>query len=258
MLGAIAGDIIGSVYEAYPIKTTRFPLFSTASRFTDDTVLTVAVAYAILNKLEYQDAIRSFARRYPDAGYGGRFFDWLFSDHPEPYFSWGNGSAMRVSAVGFAYDSMETVLDEAQRSAAITHDHPEGIKGAQATALATFLARKENSKQTIKQAIVEYFGYDLDRSLEQIRPTYRFDISCQGSVPEAMIAFLEAYDFESAIRNAISLGGDSDTLACIAGGISQAYYKTLPQTIQDPVRARLPVEFVSVIDEFNHRFGIDP
>ena len=258
MLGAIAGDIIGSVYEAYPIKTTRFPLFSTASRFTDDTVLTVAVAYAILNKLEYQDAIRSFARRYPDAGYGGRFFDWLFSDHPEPYFSWGNGSAMRVSAVGFAYDSMETVLDEAQRSAAITHDHPEGIKGAQATALATFLARKENSKQMIKQAIVEYFGYDLDRSLEQIRPTYRFDISCQGSVPEAMIAFLEAYDFESAIRNAISLGGDSDTLACIAGGISQAYYKTLPQTIQDPVRARLPVEFVSVIDEFNHRFGIDP
>ena len=257
MLGAIAGDIIGSVYEARPIKTTRFPLFSPASRFTDDTVLTIAVAHAILNEIEYLDALRSFGRRYPDAGYGGRFFDWLYSANPAPYYSWGNGSAMRVSAVGFAFDSPEAVLEEALRSAAITHDHPEGIKGAQATALAAFFARKGNSKETIKLAIMERFGYDLDRSLEEIRPAYRFDISCQGSVPEAIIAFLEAHDFESAVRNAISLGGDSDTLACIAGGIAQAYYKTLPQTIQDQLRARLPDEFVSIIDEFNHTYGID-
>ncbi len=258
MLGAIAGDIIGSVYEAQPIKTTRFPLFSTASRFTDDTVLSVAVAYAILNEVEYLDAIRSFGRRYPDAGYGGHFFHWLYSDDPAPYYSWGNGSAMRVSAVGFAYDSLETVLEEARQSAAITHDHPEGIKDAQATAFAIYLARNGNSKDTIKRATMERFGYHLERSLEEIRSNDRFDISCQGSVPKAIIAFLEAEDFESAVRNAVSLGGDSDTLGCIAGGIAQAYYQTLPQVIQNQARERLPNEFLSIVDAFNRRYGITP
>ena len=164
---------------------------------------------------------------------------------------------MRVSPIGFAFDSIEAVLEEARRSAAITHDHPEGIKGAQATALAVYLARKGENKETIKQEMMCRFGYDLERRLEEIRPMYRFDISCQGSVPEAIIAFLEAHDFESAVRNAISLGGDSDTLACIAGGIAQAYYKTLHQTIQDQVRVRLPAEFISIIAEFNHTYGIN-
>jgi ADP-ribosylglycohydrolase len=254
MLGAIAGDVIGSVFEAHPIKTTCFPLFSDHSRFTDDTVLTVAAAHAILTRSDYAAAFKAFGRKYPHAGYGASFHRWLFSNDSVPYQSWGNGAAMRVSPIGFAFDSEARVLEEARRSAAVTHDHPQGIKGAQSTALAIFLARKGKSKEDIKQQISRRFGYDLNRRLDEIRPGYRFDISCQGSVPESMIAFFESSDVEDAIRKAISLGGDSDTMACIAGGIAQAFYRELPAEILTGIRIRLPVELLDVIDEFNRLY----
>ncbi len=190
MLGAIAGDVIGSVYEHQPLKSKEFPLFSPNSRFTDDTVLTLATAFAILSGTDYGQAYKRFARMYPWAGYGGTFFQWMQSENSEPYNSWGNGSAMRVSPVGFAFDSIEAVLDQARKSAEVTHNHPEGIKGAQATALAVFLARKGNNKKIIHLEITQRFGYDLNRSLDRIRPNYSFDVSCQGTVPEALICFL--------------------------------------------------------------------
>lgn len=256
MIGAIAGDIIGSVFEWNNIKTTEFPLFTPQSGFTDDTVLTVAVAHAILRKSDYAVSLKTFARKYPDSGYGGRFYQWIFSSDSRPYNSWGNGSAMRVSPVGFAFDSMQDVLDEAKQSAEKTHNHPEGIKGAQATALAIFLARKGESKDRIRQEISTRFHYNLNRTLDEIRPVYRFNESCQETVPEAVIAFLESESFEDAIRKGISLGGDSDTLACIAGGIAQAYYRGVPKEIVSAVRDRLPEEFLAVIDEFNEKYGI--
>ncbi|MDX1707052.1 MAG: ADP-ribosylglycohydrolase family protein, partial [Desulfobacterales bacterium] len=240
MIGAIAGDIIGSVFEHHPIKTTAFPLFSPASCFTDDTVLSVAIADAILHQTDYGPALKTYGRRYPAAGYGLAFFRWMQSDDAKPYNSWGNGSAMRVSAVGFAFNAVEDVLLEAQKTAVVTHNHPEGIKGAQATALAIYLARQGAAKSDIRHQISERFRYDLDRRLDEIRPRYRFDVSCQGSVPEAILAFLESMDFEDALRLAVSLGGDSDTMACIAGGIAQAYYGSIPRYILDTVRRRLP------------------
>ena len=223
MLGAIAGDVIGSVYEAHPIKYTDFPLFGRSSHFTDDTVLTVAAAYSILEKVDYATAFKTFGRRYPGAGYGSSFYQWIFSPDGRPYNSWGNGSAMRVSPVGFAFESIDAVLEEAERSASVTHNHPEGIKGAQATALAVFLARKGENTDFIKSKIEKRFNYNLNRTLEDIRPEYRFDVSSQGSVPESIIAFLESNNFEDAVRKAVSLGGDSDTMACIAGGIAHAF-----------------------------------
>ena len=256
MIGAIAGDIIGSVYEQYPIKNISFPLFSASSQFTDDTVLTLAVADSILNKTDYATSLKAFARRYPTAGYGMSFYQWMQSSSVEPYHSWGNGSAMRVSPVGFAFNSTESVLNEAEQSAAVTHNHPEGIKGAQATALAIYLARKGAGKAEIQHEITGRFGYRLDRSLDDIRATYSFDISCQGSVPESIIAFLESRDFEGAIRNAISLGGDADTMGSIAGGIAQAFFNKIPPAIIAEVRQRLPAEFLELIDEFNDRYGI--
>ena len=251
MIGAIAGDIIGSVFEQYPIKTTAFPLFSESSHYTDDTVLTVAIADAILNHIDYASVLKSYGRAYPMAGYGMSFFSWMQSENPKPYYSWGNGSAMRVSAVGFAFESSQEVLLEAQRSSAATHNHPEGIKGAQATALAIFLARQGAEKSEIRRLIGDQFQYHLDRSLDDIRPHYTFDVSCQGSVPESIIAFLESSDFEDAVRLAISLGGDSDTMACIAGGIAQAYYGHIPPDIIEQVRRRLPDAFLNIIDQFN-------
>jgi ADP-ribosylglycohydrolase len=256
MFGAIAGDVIGSVYEHNPIKTINFPLFSSHSRFTDDTVLTVAVAHSILKSIDYDLSLKSFGRRYPHAGYGMSFFNWLFTADYNPYNSWGNGSAMRVSPVGFAFNSVAAVLHEAKKSAEITHNHPEGIKGAQSTALAIFLARQGNSKDDIRQEISDRFAYDLERSLDEIRPGYRFDVSCQGSVPEAIIAFLEAKNYEQAVRNGISLGGDSDTIGCIAGGIAQAFYKAIPEAIIANVKYRLPEEFWEIIEEFNEKYGI--
>ncbi len=255
MLGAIAGDIIGSVYEAAPIKTKDFPLFHPQGRFTDDSVLTVAVADAILRGRPYEEAVRELGRRHPNAGYGGNFYHWLFAPQPRPYHSWGNGAAMRVGPVGFAFDAEAAVVAEAARSAAFTHDHPEGIKGAQATALAVFLARTGHDREAIRAAITERFGYDLARTVDDIRPGYGFDVSCQGTVPEAIIAFLDSNSYEDAVRNAVSLGGDSDTLACIAGAMAEAFYGGVPQEIRQQAWERLSPDLQSVMHAFEERYG---
>jgi ADP-ribosylglycohydrolase len=255
MIGAIAGDIIGSVYEAYPIKTKDFPLFHPQCRFTDDTVLTVAVAQAILADGDYRYWLQEIGRRYPNAGYGGSFIHWLLAGDPRPYGSWGNGSAMRVSPVGFAFDAVDAVLREAAGSAAVSHDHPEGIKGAQATALAVYLARTTGDKEFLRREVSDRFGYDLARTVDEIRPGYRFDVSCQGSVPEAIVAFLDSDSYEDAIRNAISLGGDSDTLACISGGIAEAFYGPVPDQIQQRVMAMLPHDLRVVMARFAGTYG---
>ena len=254
MIGAIAGDIIGSIYEHHPIKSKDFPLFQADCTFTDDSVLTVAVAQAILQGRGYLETVREVARRYPYAGYGGSFSHWLFSKSAEPYYSWGNGAAMRVSPVGFAFGSVEEVLSEAAKTAEITHNHPEGIKGAQATALAVFLARIEKNKKRIQEEIVRRFGYDLDRTLDVIRPDYNFDVSCQGTVPQAITAFLESNSYEDTVRNAISLGGDSDTLACISGGIAEAYYGEVPGFIREKVRRILPADLWQITEKFWNLF----
>ena len=231
MIGAIAGDIIGSVYEKNNIKTKEFPLFSPDCCFTDDTVLTVAVADILLNGGNYTEQLKNYCRRYKNAGYGMNFRNWALSSQTKPYNSWGNGSAMRVSPIGFVFNDLNSVLLEAKRSAEVTHNHPEGIKGAQATATAIFLARTKKDKKKIKSYIETTFGYDLSFSLARIRPNYQFNVSCQGSVPQAIVAFLESTDFEDAIRNAISIGGDSDTIACITGGIAHAFYGGVPKAI---------------------------
>jgi ADP-ribosylglycohydrolase len=255
MIGAIAGDIIGSVYEFNPIKTKDFPLFNSRSRFTDDTVLTVAVADAILNDRPYEDAVREFGKKYPHAGYGGMFLQWLYAPEPKPYNSWGNGSAMRVSPVGFAFSTEDEVLLQAEKSAEITHNHPEGIKGAQAAAFAIYLARTTHDRDMIKREISLRFNYDLDRRLDDIRPGYSFDVSCRGTVPEAIISFLESESYEDAIRNAVSLGGDSDTLACITGGIAEAFYCGVPSGIRDRVMNLLPFELSEITEKFHKRFN---
>jgi ADP-ribosylglycohydrolase len=254
MIGAIAGDIIGSVHEFGRTKTKKFPLFVRASGFTDDSVMTVAIARAILTDGDYRKAVQDLGRRYPDAGYGGFFREWLSSPDPKPYNSWGNGSAMRVSPVGFAFNTAEDVLREAARTAEFTHNHPEGVKGARATALAIFLARTEWDKDLIRHEISTRFGYDLDRTVEEIRPGYSFDESCQKTVPEAVVAFLDSSSYEDAIRNAVSLGGYSDTLACIAGGIAEAYYGPVPATIRRKVREILPADLWEVTKAFCDKF----
>ena len=235
MIGAIIGDIVGSVYEWHNIKTRQFPLFQDKCFFTDDTVMTIAVAEGLMNgggKDDFIDAMKKYGRMYPDAGYGGRFRGWLFSEDREPYNSWGNGSAMRTAPVGWYYDSLEETRKAAALASSVTHDHPEGIKGAESTAAAIFLARTGHSKAEIRDYVEREFGYDLSLTLDEIRPTYRFNESCQDTVPQAITAFLESTDFEDAIRNAISLGGDSDTLAAITGSIAEAAYG-VPQELQD-------------------------
>ena len=232
MIGAIAGDIIGSVYEWNNIKTKQFELFSPDCFFTDDSVLTVALAESILTGADYASLMRAYYRRYPGAGYGGFFHRWAQAHEGQPYNSWGNGAAMRISSVGFAFNTLDEVLVRAAEYTAVTHNHTEGIKGAQATAAAIFLARTGSTKADIKEYTAATFHYDLSRSVDEIRPTHQFDESCQGTVPQAIVCFLESTDFEDAIRNAISLGGDSDTLACITGGIAQAYYG-VPTAIAD-------------------------
>ena len=255
MIGAIAGDIIGSVYEAHPVKTEDFPLFSPGCRFTDDTVMTVATADAILTGKGYAAAYKEWGRLFPHAGYGGMFRQWLRNNNSRPYNSFGNGSAMRVSPVGFAFDTLDKVLEEAKKSAEVTHNHPEGIKGAQATAAAIFLARTGKGKKEIKDYIETTFDYDLSATLAEIRPGYRFDPTCQGSVPQAIIAFLESSTYEDAVRKAISLGGDTDTQACITGGIAQAYYKTIDDHIIKKVRALLDARLLDVVDSFSAKYG---
>lgn len=250
MMGAIAGDIIGSVYEAYPIKTKTFPLFAPECRFTDDTVLTVAVADCLLHGRDYAEAFHEYVHRYPDAGFGGTFYKWALNRSQTPYNSWGNGSAMRVSPIGFAFDSLSEVLAEAERSAAVTHNHPEGIRGAQAVAAAVFLARTGNSKISIKQYLQKTFGYRMEMCLAKIRPMYGFDVSCQGSVPQSISAFAESQDYEDAVRNAVSLGGDADTMACIAGAVAEAYYGKIPNDIRQQALSCLDGDLIAVIKEF--------
>ncbi|GHV05323.1 hypothetical protein FACS189485_12110 [Spirochaetia bacterium] len=254
IIGAISGDIIGSVYEWHNVKTTDFTLFSNHSRFTDDSVLTFATMDCLLNNKGYAETYHKYGNDYPHAGYGGRFKGWLHSDGLKPFNSWGNGSAMRVSPVGWAFNTLDEVLQQAKASAEVTHNHPEGIKGAQTVASAIFMARNNKTKDEIKKYIAETFGYDLDRTIDQIRPEYRFDVSCQGSVPEAIIAFLESTDYESAIRLAISLGGDSDTIACITGGIAEAFYKNVPEHIVKSVPALLPANFVELLGQFSMKY----
>jgi ADP-ribosylglycohydrolase len=254
LLGALAGDVIGSVYEFNAPKTTEFELFTPESQITDDSILTLAVADAIMNGCCYQDRIRKYALAYPHNGYGGMFLSWMYARHPRPYNSFGNGSAMRVSPVGWAFNSAEDVLREAEASAAVTHNHPEGIKGAQAVAFAVFHARHGGTKAEIRTEITERFGYDLSLTLDAIRPTYQFNETCQGTVPQAIIAFLESENFEEAIRNAISLGGDADTLAAISGSIAEAFYEGVPEEIAREVRTRLPEELWSIVERFSRKW----
>lgn len=279
MLGAIAGDIIGSMREKrnhvlYRLgkmtpfadtamkreiehtKREDFDLFGGYNNFTDDSVMTLAVADAILNHKPYGTTIKAYGRRFPDRGYGGRFQKWLKSDDMEAYNSYGNGSAMRVSPVGFAFTTLEEVLAEAKASAEVTHNHPQGIEGAQAVAAAVFMANQGESKDTIRDYLSETFEYPLTDTIEDIRPTYKFDATCEGSVPESIIAFLDSKDYEHAIRLAISLGGDADTQAAIAGSIAQAYYKKIPAEIVQKVKATLGTELWQLTVDFQEDFGI--
>ena len=244
MIGAIAGDIIGSVYEFDNIKTTVFPFFTRKSNYTDDTIMTVAVTDWLLYGGNLVQVMHRYGREFPCpmGGYGARFGQWLCETNPQPYNSWGNGSAMRVSAVGWAFGSLEKTLQVAEETAAVSHNHPEGIKGAQAVAAAIYLARTGKSKQAIREYIETTFLYDLNFTCDEIRPDYRFNPSCQGTVPEAIVAFLESTDFET-------LGGDSDTLACITGGIAEAFYG-MSEDWKIEVLRRLPEAFVEVVEEF--------
>ena len=275
MLGAIIGDTVGSVYEFGNIKNTDFPLFGLQSNYTDDSIMTMAVADWLLNDPQHgMDTLEAtflkFAKQYPCpmGGYGSGFHRWLF--HPEeladyegngyfepgqrhPYNSFGNGAAMRCSANGWMFDTLEETERVAGLSAAITHSHPEGIKGAQSTAAAIFLARKGMSKDEIKYYISEKYGYNLSRICDEIRPVYDWDSSCQGTVPEAMVAFFDSTDFESAIRLAVSLGGDSDTLACITGGIAEAYYKEIPDDMAMKIWELLPENFKAILKAMETR-----
>ena len=257
IIGAIAGDIIGSTHEFRPIKTKEFSLFNKRSRFTDDTIMTLAVAKWLINdkdsKDELVDQLQYFGNAYPNGGYGRMFKEWLLTENPNPYGSWGNGSAMRVSPVAWVGESLEEVQKLAKLSSIVTHDHPEGVKGALATADAIYLARIGSSKEEIKNHVEIRYGYDLNRTIDEIRPFYKFDVSCQGSVPESIICFLEAEDYEDTVRNCISLGGDADTMAAIAGGIAAAYWE-VPREIQYKAIERLDYELLNVLIEFEDNF----
>ncbi|MFO7652592.1 MAG: ADP-ribosylglycohydrolase family protein [Candidatus Krumholzibacteriia bacterium] len=253
MLGAIAGDIIGSPHEFRPHRSVEFELLPPEAVFTDDTVLTVATAFTLLTDGDYAQNYKIFGRLYPSAGWGGHFQQWLRGDSLEPYGSFGNGSAMRVAPVAWALESESEVLREARRSAEVTHDHPEGVKGAQAVALAVFLARRGADQETIRREIGDRFGYDVSRHPDDIRPGYRFDETCPGSVPEALCCFLAARDFEDAVRLAVSLGGDADTQACIAGAVAEAAFG-VPDIITTPAVDRLTPDLREVVEEFRHRF----
>jgi ADP-ribosylglycohydrolase len=254
MLGAIAGDIIGSVYEFRNIKTKEFELFSSRCCFTDDTVLTVAAADSILTGTPYVENLKIFFHAYPYCGYGGSFAGWAQSDSSEPYNSWGNGAAMRISPVGYAYADLETVLQKSREFTEVTHNHPEGIKGGQATAAAIFLARQRQSKDQIQNYIESQFQYDLSEHTDLIRPTYEFNESCQETVPQAIRAFLDSTDFEDALRIAVSLGGDTDTLACITGGIAQAFYQGVPEAIQTKVYEILDENLGEITRKFMEKY----
>ena len=259
MLGAILGDIVGSPFEFdhNNYKHKDFPLLSEKSQFTDDTVMTVAVARGLIagqgdvqkTFADVQNEMRHWGKAYPDAGYGGMFGQWLYAEHPQPYGSFGNGSAMRVAAAGWLFDTLDKTLEMAKVTAEVTHNHPEGIKGAQVTAAAIFLARTGHSKPEIRQYVEQTFCYDLSRTCDEIRSYYCHVETCQQTVPEAIIAFLESNSFEDALRNAVSLGGDSDTLACITGGIAEAFYR-MPQELRNETLKRLPDDLRAAYELF--------
>ena len=261
MYGAIIGDMIGVPYEFHATKKKDFPLFAKDSRYSDDSVMTLAVADALLHTESMEEScykneiVRSlirWGREYDHAGYGPRFKQWLRSDMPVPYGSWGNGSAMRVSPVGWLYDSLEETRKVARWTAEVTHNHEEGIKGAESVASAIFLARNGKTKKEIKNYIESEFGYNLSKTCEEIRPDYKFEVSCQKSVPEAIIAFLDSGSFEDAVRNAVSLGGDADTQACIAGAIAEAYYG-VPESLKKECEKRLDFAQKMVLIHFEQR-----
>lgn len=254
MLGALIGDIVGSVFEWAPHKSKEFDFISAESQFTDDSVMTLATADAILHSYGYMSVFKYWGRSYPHAGYGERFYKWLHSDSEDVGESFGNGAAMRVSPVAWAYGELDEVLKEARKSAEPSHSHPEGIKGASAVAAAVFLARKGRPKEEIKNYVEQEFGYNLSRSLDEIRPDYKFDETCQGSVPEALIAFLESDSFEDAICNAVSLGGDSDTQACIAGAVAEAFYGPISKRWVNILNVLMPQDALNVIDGFNKKY----
>lgn len=256
MLGSILGDIIGSTYEFANTKDYNFELFPIGSDYTDDTVLTVAVADAIINNADYGKTIQQWAQRYPHpkGAYGGSFSKWMYQQNPKPYNSFGNGSAMRVSAVGWLFHTEEKVLEEARKSAECTHNHPEGIKGAQATAMAVFFARKRKDKAFIKDYIEEKFGYNLSRLVYDIAQGYSFNETCQGTVPEAITCFLESHSFEDAIRKGISIGGDSDTIGAIVGGIAEAFYG-IPKNLEEKAITYLPEDILKVLSEFRKKIN---
>ena len=254
MLGAITGDIIGSVYEHQAVKHTSFPLFRDDSSFTDDTVLTVAIADSLLSGKSYAAALKQWGRKYPQAGYGRSFYQWLMSRCSVAYNSWGNGSAMRVSPIGWAFDSLERTLKEAKKSAEVTHNHPEGIKGAQVVAGAIFLCRKNKSREEIKRWAEGFSGYNLNRSTTYVRPDYKFEVSCQESVPEAFLCFLEGKSVEDAIRLAVSLGGDADTQACISGALAHAWFNGIPEKLWEQTESRLPEDMRNIVHNFQKTF----
>lgn len=258
MLGAIFGDIVGSVYEGANTHDYNFQLLSRWSRPTDDSVMTIAVAKALMETYGQDDdtiraslvtKMQSFGRRYPNAGYGGKFYRWLMSDDPQPYQSFGNGSGMRVSSAGWLYRTLDETLHVARLTAEVTHNHPEGIKGAQSIAAGIFLARAGADKEQIIRYIAASFDYDFSRTLDEIRPYYGFYATCQGSVPEAILAFYEGRDYEDVIRRAVSLGGDSDTIACMAGAIAEAYYG-MPEEYKEEVLSRLDRPLRDVVYSF--------
>ena len=239
MVGALAGDIIGSIYERNNIRNEEFPLFKNKSFFTDDSVLTVALADSILNNVGYDIKLKEYFQKYPNAGYGLSFRIWATIKNTPAYNSWGNGSAMRVSPIGWAYSTLEEVQEQAKISAAFTHNHPEGLKGAVSVASAIFLARQDCSKPELKKYIEKNFSYSLKFNLKTLQKNYKFNESCQETVPQAIYAFLISDSFEDSIRKAISIGGDSDTLACINGSIAEAFYKGVPKNIEKEVYKRL-------------------
>ena len=254
MLGAIAGDIVGSVYEFDNTKSTDFELFYEESRFTDDTVMTLAVAKWLIEDKTHSSrqlikCMQELGRRYPDAGYGGSFYRWIFQDNPQPYNSWGNGAGMRVSPVGLYSSTLDEALELAEITASVSHNHPEGIKGAQAIAASVFLCKEGKTKAEIKNYVECTFGYDLSRTCDEIRPNYRFDVSSQGSVPEAIIAFLEGNSFEKVLRLAISLGGDSDTIACMACAIAACMYP-IPDEIAEVCDEILTDDLKEIKEDF--------
>lgn len=254
MLGAIAGDIIGSIYEFHNHRSEEFALFPHNTTFTDDSVLTIAVADVLLHGGHYADALKQYYQKYPGVSYGGGFRRWAMSTERRPYFSYGNGSAMRVSPVGWAFDTLEKTLEEARRSAEVTHNHPQGIKGAEAVAAVIFMGRIGASMYEIRRYIDETFRYDLNWTLEELRSSYEFDESCQGTVPQAITVLLASNSFEDAIRKAVSIGGDTDTVACIVGGMAEAFYRGVPHDIAAQVRRKLPPDLLLVVEEFRARF----